>query len=390
MAIIRSSISPYKRVKRGKILWIARGTYPERQPDGTIRRQRYEEGITGKTGRARQEYCDALNSSYEQKALAVVRPRTFREAMKTYLGKRHQRPVWHDRLLAELGELLCHEIKDDRVTELTEKYAKGLSASYINRHYYTPIKAVLKLASEAGCCDVPNFRRPKGHKDVTPIEIPDGPSWYAKVGAHLSPDMQALLLGLTIHGRRLGELIGRASEDFDPDAGALTVGRTKTGEPLHISLHPAVVAAMNAMPGWRERRWLFGGHVRNRPSAAREAIQRACAKAGVPYYTPHELGRHAFATRLLLAGHSLEHVRLAGGWKTIEMVSRRYGHLAKSEITRVVHDEGEKFLLSMGTSGGHASPCLTNATVVAEYLRPEEDKSFKNIEHKTDEAGHDK
>lgn len=55
---------------------------------------------------------------------------------------------------------------------------------------------------------------------------------------------------------------------------------------------------------------------------------------------------------MLRAGYSTEYVRSAGGWATIEMVSKRYGHLEKREVTTAVHKVADTFLLGLGEKPG--------------------------------------
>ena len=71
-----------------------------------------------------------------------------------------------------------------------------------------------------------------------------------------------------------------------------------------------------------------------------QAIERACQRAGVPYLSSHKVGRHAFAARLLRAGHSLKLVQEAGGWRVARMVSDHYGHLERSQISAAIKASG--------------------------------------------------
>jgi Phage integrase family len=43
-------------------------------------------------------------------------------------------------------------------------------------------------------------------------------------------------------------------------------------------------------------------------------LKRACKRAGLPHTSPHRIGRHSFAARILGAGHSLKVLQEAGGW----------------------------------------------------------------------------
>ena len=71
---------------------------------------------------------------------------------------------------------------------------------------------------------------------------------------------------------------------------------------------------------------------------------RLLENAPNPSCSPHEIGRHAFASRLLRAGYSLQYIEGAGGWKTIEVVSQIYGHVERKEWTMGAHKVGDTLI----------------------------------------------
>lgn len=334
-----------RRGKDGSFRWFARGFVPIRQPDGSFSRRRVEHRIGGNTQAARQEEVDRLNRDYEDRARNI--PLTFARAYLNYIEAGHPVPMHAERILLALGERQCLEIDDAAMIEARKSIFKPEAApGYINRHLYTPVCAILHQALKERA---PQLTRPRGHSDSKPIEIPDT-GWYRAVLPHMGPDTRALVMFLTIHGRRLGDALGRRPCDFDPEAMTLAIGKTKTGDPMLVDLHPGVCEALYSMPGWRDRRWLF----RDGPASAsnvRKDIARACDAAGVRYYGPHAFGRHAFATRMLREGYSMQYVKDAGGWATIDMVAKRYGHLEKREVTEAVHKVADAFLSNGGKVG---------------------------------------
>ncbi len=358
----RSKLKVYKRRKAdGTIFYTARGFIPSKRQDGSFARQRIELGIRGDTATARKAEVDGLNKHFEDKALNVGM--TFARAYENYLDVGNQVPMFGEKLIFGLGDRQAVEIDDTVMLELVKTMFKpDAKPSYINRHLYTPVIAILNMALKQRA---PELTRPIGHKAVTPLEIPDQ-DWFAKLFPHLKPDTRALLAFLTIHGRRLGDALGRRPGDFDPVERTLIVGKTKTGSPLLVELLPQVAGLIEAMPDYRSREWLFScgpkssGRVRadilvaccaaaglpkpnQREKGWAARAKKACAGTGFPYFAPHSLGRHAFATRLLRKGFSLQYVKDAGGWATIEMVSERYGHLEKKEVTVAVHQVGNEF-----------------------------------------------
>ena len=330
----RSKLTAVRRKRKdGSHYWAARGFVPVKRPDGTFARQRVELSLGGNTAAARREEVDRLNAAYEERALHD--PLTFSRAYMNYI-EHHAVPLHAEKILADLGERQCCEINDTVMVELSRTiFGPHAKASYVNRHLYTPVLAILRMALKERA---PQLARPKGHKESPAVAIPEK-GWFTVVLPHMDKTTLALVCFLTMHGRRLGDALGRKPSDFNPECGTLLIDRTKNGEAVFLDLHPHVARLLRQMPEWEGRHWLFGDGP-NSGSNARRDIKRACQKAGVRYFSPHELGRHSFATRMLRAGYSLQYVKDAGGWKSIEVLSRLYGHLERKEWTEGVHEVG--------------------------------------------------
>jgi integrase len=342
----RSKLAPVRRKKKdGSVYWAARGFVPVKRPDGTFARRRVELSLGGNTATARQEEVDRLNAAYEERALHD--PLTFSRAYMNHI-EHHAVPLYAEEILASLGERQCREINDTVMVELSRTlFGPHAKASYVNRHLYTPVLAILRMALKERA---PQLARPKGHKESPAVAIPEK-TWFKAVLPHMDTTTRALVSFLTMHGRRLGDALGRKPCDFNPESGTLLIDRTKNGDPVFLDLHPHVTTLLRQMPGWEERCWLFGDGP-NSGSNVRRDIKAACEIAGVRYFSPHQLGRHSFATRMLRAGFSLQYVKDAGGWKSIEVLSRLYGHLERKEWTQGVHEVGSAFLTAISTNSG--------------------------------------
>jgi integrase len=94
-----------------------------------------------------------------------------------------------------------------------------------------------------------------------------------------------------------------------------------------------------------------------------QLFKRAQKRAGLDRRRPHEIGRHAFAKRILEAGESTLTVKDAGGWKTLRMVDEYYGHLARERTDQVVAGIDTR-ALQQSTPKSHpdqnASPAITD------------------------------
>ena len=296
---------------------------------------------------------------YEARVMSTRDLRTFARAMSDYLDAGRPEPKFAAKIATFFGERLCSEIDNSFMLQAKKAlFPENAKAGYVNRHLYCPVIAILRMASKDKVCDVPNFTRPKGYADVVPVECPTDDTWYPRVMREINPNARAIIALLTVHGRRVSELLDSVPEDFNPVTGTLRIDKTKTNDPKILVLEPRVHALMLEMPGWERRTALFNYKTVN---GVNYAIQDACKRAKVPYYSTHKLGRHRFALRLLDAGYSLQHVKDAGGWKTIKVLSDHYGSLAKTEHTLTVHKIGGQVmsLVDGGAKVGRkASPVL--------------------------------
>jgi integrase/recombinase XerC len=117
-------------------------------------------------------------------------------------------------------------------------------------------------------------------------------------------------------GLRRGEIAGLELDDIDWRAGTITLRRTKGGREDALPL-PAITGQAMAESLWFERSAtpLRSVFVRRAPpndqrlgaTAISKIIQRASARAGLPYTRAHLL-RHTLAGRLLEEGSSLKEV----------------------------------------------------------------------------------
>jgi len=278
-----------------------------------------------------------MNREYEELFKNPKKDITFARAFKLYL-RDHEEPMYAYRIAEFMGTIQCTEVDDVLLDELQEElWPEGASPATINRHLFTPILATLHLVLKE---KAPELQRPKGHNKVTPVIIPPE-QWYIDLIPRLNPTQRAFVMCLAMHGRRTGEMLGRKPSDFDPEAMILDLGDTKTGV-RQLELHPKVVPLLLAMPGWKNRPWLFGCGP-NSGNSFRRDLKAAVLRAGLEWYGPHKFGRHMSVTRMLRRGYSVAHVADAHGM-TPEMVTRRYGHLTKRETTAALHETGGELL----------------------------------------------
>ena len=264
--------------------------------------------------------------------IAIRKKTSFAAACKLYLslgGEARYLPP----LLNEIGKMPCNKINQMVLMELQVKLFPNLSPATINRKLFTPIIAVLNYAARSGLCQPPVLQRPK---IVTrPVSLPP-PGWHQKVITHASPKLAALIVFLMGNGCRISEAINMKLGDVDFEKCCGVVWQGKTQQSRMVFLTKDLVARLKALPHLRgadlDTR-LFGWQ---QHYSVYKPLRRACEKAGVAYFAPHIFGRHAFASGLLAAGHSLKMIAEAGGWKSHRLVATTYGHLEQSGIENAV------------------------------------------------------
>jgi integrase len=239
-----------------------------------------------------------------------------------------------DPVLQCLGKVPLVDITQELVQALADKLKPDAAPSTINRQIYTPVLSVMNYAAKLKMAPPPLLIRPKGHDKAPRLETPDE-GWFNSVLPELSPAMRACVLTITLHGLRIAEAIERTPEDVDTNGWRLSIPDTKSGEPVVVPLSEPCIEAIEAIPNWRQQRWLFG--TCHRSNIAR-AIGKACKRAGVRSYGTHCIGRHSFSVRVLKEGKSVKFLMSAGRWKTAKMPMARYGHLETSEVNTAVNE----------------------------------------------------
>jgi integrase len=166
-------------------------------------------------------------------------------------------------------------------------------------------------------------------------------------------DARALVTGALLTGCRYGELSALKAGDFDPQAGTITVRRSKSGKPRHVALTDegrtffAQVAARKAGTARLfERDGMVQQATRSAPAeTARTAwgksdqsrfMREACTAAQItPAVSFHEL-RHTYAARLAMRGVPMGVIAAQLGHSDTRMTERHYAHLSPSYVAEAV------------------------------------------------------
>lgn len=243
-------------------------------------------------------------------------------------------------LILRWGNMRLASITPTEVSRAARELYPNHSPATTKRQFYTPLNAVMKAASKGNMAPLVRFDPPKipRHQVVYADD-----RWLGIFYQHAGFQIAVTVLFMTLTAARVTEACRLAPEDVDLDRAEAILRKTKTGRSRRVALPPILVDGLRtAMKVCAKE---INGKVRvfgyaNRWSV-NQAIERACKRAGLPYLSSHQVGRHAFAARLLAQGRSLKLVQNAGGWASIQLVGDVYGHLEQSAVDEAVRASEE-------------------------------------------------
>lgn len=251
-----------------------------------------------------------------------------------------------DPILDFMGKLPVREITDKTVSDFIAKQYPTAKASTIVRQAYAPIEAVINAACAA---DPPLATPRKFHKP----KVRRAPPQYLKSDDNLEAILRAIpdvrrragVLFMSFSGARSSEVARVMPDDHDPEAATITITHTKNGDARLVPLPDFVNEIVAALDPPDRSKPLFGFPSR---FAVYDEIKAASKRAGVPFLSPHKLGRHSFAARLLRGGLSLAALKEAGRWKSNNAVMF-YAHLEKSQVDQAMRGVSTTLQLSQST-----------------------------------------
>jgi integrase len=287
--------------------------------------------------------------------------RLTREKLKSWHGALGAAPA---RLRAKAGETRHRDAKGD-------PDASRQRRSSANR-VMTVLKAALNHAHAEG--------KVTCHKDAWTTVKPFREADKAKVRYLLDdeitrlvnacpPDFRAIVTGALMTGCRYGELTVMKAGDFDPQAGTVSIPRSKGGKPRHVALTDEGKRFFQGLAAGKSgdgrlflRDRVVKQATRNEAAQTERAawtdsdqfrpIRAACGAAKItPAISFHEL-RHTYASRLAMRGVPMAVIAAQLGHSDTRMTERHYAHLSPSYIADTVRQ-------SFGTLGIVAEPVAT-------------------------------
>lgn len=302
--------------QRGEIWWYS----------FTINGQRYRR--SAKVGNkedaskaAATEYL-RLRIAHEQGPASVV---TFLEAAEQYKAQGKDQ-----RFLAPLekvlGSVVLKDITPDMIRIVAQQLYPGKSAATWNRQVIVPARAIINYAAESGYCPHIRVRR---FPEKRSKRNPGSKQWVERFCANArTPELAAIARFMFETGARIGEAVGLTRDRLNLQEGYAEFGVTKNGELHKVWLSPRMVAEIANLATGRK---VFGFNTRH---GVYKPWRATVQKAGITPLTPHEAGRHGFATELIVRhGVDIPTAAKLGNWKSHRLLSETYAHAENERNT---------------------------------------------------------
>jgi integrase len=167
----------------------------------------------------------------------------------------------------------------------------------------------------------------------------------ARLANACDPDFRRLIQAALLTGARYGELCRLEVRDFDPDANAVHIRKSKSGKPRFVSLNDEAAALLTRVCAGRAGSERMFATSSGRPwgkSHQRRPIEEACARARIERITFHGL-RQTYISHAVMRGVPLAVVAEVVGHRDLRMISKHYGHLSRSHVRDMVQQHAPRF-----------------------------------------------
>ncbi len=259
------------------------------------------------------------------------------------------------------GSLRVDQITSADILGYINKDHSNNKPSTIKR-YLNTLKAILNYSERIGWIEkgkVPHIEMPRvepseTNKWLNPSEIK---LLYDCAAKHIQP----LIAVYATTGCRVSEIIHLEIKDFilAPGRERVMLGVTKNGEQYTKALHPwagqvlrdylnkrskgAAFLTNRGVP-YENHGGRYGGHIKKGFATAKKKAAQELRDNNqndraevMEKVTPHWF-RHSFASFMLKSGADVKTAMEAGGWKSVQLFIKTYGHLAPNAAEEAVRD----------------------------------------------------
>ena len=217
------------------------------------------------------------------------------------------------------------------------------------RQLYTPVKAILNMASEDGGFPIPRIKSPSGGNARTVFMVPDeAERLLTALKANANPYLFVLVTFLIGQGVRMSEALALQASDVSLDHGFVMIGKAKNKFERRITLIPRVIEAMRDLPTLKTGGTVFrrkDGKPFRQGQASGGQIDKVFARAkdaaGIEkHVTPHTC-RHTWATWFYAQTKDVRRMQDEGGWRSGEW--QRYTKIGTPGLGRDAQKAGWDF-----------------------------------------------
>lgn len=315
--------------------------YPARSPHwyvrGTVAGIRICESTgTGDRNQAEAYRVKREGEAYSAGRLGIEKPVTFSGAVIAYSEAGGERRFMKP-LLDYFKQTPLPKIGQAAIDKAAAELYPGTKASTRVRQVYTPMATVINHAAKIGLPGATYIRLEKPKVDRTPV-LRANADHLERLLDQSGPNLKAWILVSSETGLRASEMIRQRRADYAVRPGWIAIGRTKNDEPALVPVTDRAAMAVAVIMPQDDQTPVFGFHTVQGVNAA---LRRAAKRAGLPYLSSHQIGRHTFAGRILDAGYGIKVLKEAGRWKKLAVVDERYGHMEISTVHDIMRKVAE-------------------------------------------------
>lgn len=239
-----------------------------------------------------------------------------------------------DVLIAEIGEDEIASFTSGYIQDIAKKLYPKAKPATRNRQVITPVLAVVNWAAERRMCApvlIERFSESKVAKRAINREWVDKFREAAILCGH--PNLGDMELFMFTTAARLGDVEALKWETVNLDEKTATLKKTKNDDDRVAILTDEMARALRLRREADERAFgkekvgtvrVFGDWARRQMYVRWKAI---CTKAEIDYVTPHQAGRHSFATEAIVRNKvDVPTTAALGGWKSHKLLLEVYAH----------------------------------------------------------------
>lgn len=237
-------------------------------------------------------------------------------------------------LLRKFGKRLVSSISGPEVRKAAREIYPNAANSTLNRQVITPMRAVINHAADSKKAQPITIKRFPEKRSTRPAGDKQWLEVFCKTAKSLDmPETAAMARFMFETATRVSEACRLEWDEVDLQMRVAYLAETKT-VPRKVFLTRAMVVDLANIRSLYPKR-VFGAANR---STVQKRFDKVIAKAGLARLTSHEVGRHGFATEMIVRnGVDIATTADHGGWKSRRLLMDSYveGDADREVIDRV-------------------------------------------------------